>query len=338
MIMDWIYNSFLSMKVCTRLSFISLSFISLSFFLFLSLLSYSNRSYLFLFVSLLFLFICYITLMWFLGIDGYRNDSLETVKRNQQQYQLPLTILSYKELYGWSMDDIVRAIGKKNNCTFCGVFRRQALERGALQLGAQHIVTGHNADDIAETVLMNLLRGDISRLERCTLIQSQLLSERSQTPAATATGTGIQRSKPFKYTYEKEIVMYAYFLRLDYFSTECTYAPNAYRGTARTYLKSLEKIRPSVILDIIYAGESMQVKRDRAVPRPKEGVCERCGFVASQRVCKACVLLEGLNRGLPKLGIGRAARKVGLETEEVGERKVVEEMEKMTLKDISKEF
>ena len=30
------------------------------------------------------------------GISGYRDDSLETVKRNQQQYDLPLTIISYK--------------------------------------------------------------------------------------------------------------------------------------------------------------------------------------------------------------------------------------------------
>ena len=37
------------------------------------------------------------------------------------------------------------------------------------------------------------------------------------------------RCKPFKYTYEKEIVMYAYFKKLDYFSTECIYSPNAYR-------------------------------------------------------------------------------------------------------------
>lgn len=39
--------------------------------------------------------------------------------------------------------------------TFCGVFRRQALDRGAALLKADKIVTGHNADDMAETVLMN---------------------------------------------------------------------------------------------------------------------------------------------------------------------------------------
>jgi tRNA(Ile)-lysidine synthase TilS/MesJ len=68
---------------------------------------------------------------------------------------MPLKILSYDELYGWTMDAIVSQIGKKNNCTFCGVFRRQALDRGAATLNVEHIVTGHNADDIAETVLMN---------------------------------------------------------------------------------------------------------------------------------------------------------------------------------------
>lgn len=64
------------------------------------------------------------------------------------------------------MDEIVAKIGKKNNCTFCGVFRRQALDRGALKAGAIKLVTGHNADDLAETVFMNILRGDVARLQR----------------------------------------------------------------------------------------------------------------------------------------------------------------------------
>ncbi|RMZ52009.1 hypothetical protein APUTEX25_001203 [Auxenochlorella protothecoides] len=190
------------------------------------------------------------------GIKGYRDDSLETVKRNEQQYQIPLTICSYKDLYGWTMDEIVAQIGTKNNCTFCGVFRRQALDRGAAMMKADKIATGHNADDIAETVLLNFLRADLARLRRCPSI-------------ITGADSTLPRVKPFKYVYEKEIVMYAYFKKLDYFSTECIYSPFAARGLAREFIKDLEA------------------------------------------VCKACLLLEGLNRGLPRMGVGRTKRNGG---------------------------
>ena len=96
-----------------------------------------------------------------LGSPSYRPSfrpqplHARAVKRNEVQYGIPLTIVSYKQLYNWTMDEIVAEIGRKNNCTFCGVFRRQALDRGAAMLSADKIVTGHNADDIAETVLMN---------------------------------------------------------------------------------------------------------------------------------------------------------------------------------------
>jgi len=227
------------------------------------------------------------------GITGYRDDSLESVKRNQENFNMQLKVVTYEELYGWTMDEIVKKVGRKNNCTFCGVFRRQALDRGAMLLNVNKLVTGHNADDIAETVLMNILRGDIGRLERCTSI-------------TTGNEGAIPRCKPFKYTYEKEIVMYAYFKKLDYFSTECVYSPNAYRGHARAFIKDLEAIRARSIIDIIHSGEKLAIKKDAKLP--VQGICERCGYISSMNLCKACNLLEGLNKGIAKLGIGKTHR------------------------------
>ena len=47
--------------------------------------------------------------------------------------------MSYQDLYGWTMDQIVAQVGTRNNCTFCGVFRRQALDRGAQLIGANKV-------------------------------------------------------------------------------------------------------------------------------------------------------------------------------------------------------
>ncbi|KAI1446627.1 adenine nucleotide alpha hydrolases-like protein [Annulohypoxylon stygium] len=315
------------------------------------------------------------------GIKGYRDDSLETVKRNALQYDMPLKIVGYDELYGWTMDQVVETIGKKGNCTYCGVFRRQALDRGAKMLGIKHVVTGHNADDVAETVLMNLLRGDLPRLSRSTSIITG--SDASE----------VKRSKPLKYSYEKEIVLYAYHKKLDYFSTECIYSPEAFRGSARSLIKNLEKVRPSAILDVVRSGEDMarlvpgatpsscscdgkttshrtpadednmggcgsangrtnggemaamekRLRENEAAeaagleteitvtktkdqqherPNPtnsaqlktagttvpirlkqKLGTCEKCGYMSSQKLCQACMLLESLNKNRPEISI-----------------------------------
>ena len=246
------------------------------------------------------------------GIAGYRDDSLQSVKRNEREYAIPLTVVSYKELYGWTMDDIVREIGTRNNCTFCGVFRRQALDRAALKLGVNKLVTGHNADDIAETVIMNTLRGDIARLQRSTNIVTG-------DEGALEEGDLVPRCKPFKFVYEKEIVLYAYHKKLDYFSTECIYSPNAYRGFARSYIKDLERADPHTILDIIYSGEHMTARMDTKMPTRVE--CTRCHYISSQALCKACLLLDGLNSGKPRLSLGKAHRALATAgKEECGEK------------------
>jgi cytoplasmic tRNA 2-thiolation protein 1 len=278
------------------------------------------------------------------GIIGYRDDSLATVKRNQQQYQLPLEIVSYRELYDWTMDEIVSYAGIRNSCTYCGVFRRQALDRGAAKLEIKHVVTGHNADDMAETVLMNLLRGDVARLEKSTAILT------------SSAGSPIKRSKPFKYSYQKEIVLYAHYKKLDYFSTECSYAPEAFRGTARELMKNLESIRPSCIIDIIHSGENLvlrqkkertqfrknaknvknvknaqdeiEVRADGSLSLNRNGFkdgnrCEKCGYLSSNRICKACILLAGLE-------LNRAKIRMENDVSTHGAAKLTRELERLT--------
>lgn len=55
-----------------------------------------------------------------------------------------------------------------------------------------------------------------------------------------------------------------------------------------------------------FIGETLQIKESIKLPERRN--CSRCGFVSSQEICKACIMLEGLNRGLPKLGIGKSTK------------------------------
>jgi cytoplasmic tRNA 2-thiolation protein 1 len=145
---------------------------------------------------------------------------------------------------------------------------------------------------------MNILRGDIARLQRCTAINTGS-EERISRWRRISGITSSVRCKPFKYTYEKEIVMYAYFKKLDYFSTECIYSPNAYRqgsggagqcmrppprGHARAYIKDVEKIRSTAIIDIIHSGEQLTVGEKAKARCPEQGVCRQCGYISSQEV------------------------------------------------------
>lgn len=97
------------------------------------------------------------------GIQGYRDKSIATVHRNSAFYGLPLLVLPFEQLFGgYTLDTVAaRTAGRdgvaKNTCTYCGVFRRQALDIGAQTLKCTKLATGHNADDAAETVLLNRL-------------------------------------------------------------------------------------------------------------------------------------------------------------------------------------
>jgi cytoplasmic tRNA 2-thiolation protein 1 len=117
---------------------------------------------------------------------------------------------------------------------------------------------------------------------------------------------------------------YAYFKKLDYFSTECIYSPDAYRGHARTFLKDLEAARPSAIIDIIHSGEAFEIREEvkaaqklqrlcfilhspfTCCDRCFQETCKRCGYMSSNELCKACTLLEGLERGMGNSAIVRA--------------------------------
>ncbi|NXU47747.1 CTU1 protein, partial [Turnix velox] len=81
----------------------------------------------------------------------------------------------------------------------------------------------------------------------------------------------VARWKPLRHAYEKEIVLYAHFQGLDYFSTECSYAPHAYRGHLRSLLKDLEATRATTVAALGHSSRSLAIKAQ--VATKKLGAC-----------------------------------------------------------------
>ena len=66
-------------------------------------------------------------------------------------------------------------------------------------------------------------------------------------------------------------------------------------------IKDLEQIRPSSIVDIIHSAEQIDV--GVTVKIPVKQICTLCGYISSNKICKACTLLAGLNKGRAKITI-----------------------------------
>ena len=109
------------------------------------------------------------------GIDGYRPPSLQCAIDLCETLDVEFISTSYENLNFHQMDEVVKRLpmisGSKEGvsampCSYCGVFRRQGINALAKQVDADVVALGHNLDDMAQTVLMNMTNGDIDRTLR----------------------------------------------------------------------------------------------------------------------------------------------------------------------------
>ena len=218
------------------------------------------------------------------GIQGYRNEALESAHELSRSLDLTLEVFSFEELLGYSLDEIVRrrssnALGA---CSYCGVFRRRALNIAAENLKADVIATGHNLDDEAQTVFMNILRGDSARIARTSVSRDQ--SVKGLVP----------RIKPIIEITERDVVAYAHYLKLPYHDVPCPYAEEAYRNDVRSFLNEMEYKRPGTLLATLRSAESITRAFRQSSTKWEFILCEKCNSPSPSKLCKVCEMLESI--------------------------------------------
>ncbi|MCL2786374.1 MAG: TIGR00269 family protein [Methanomassiliicoccaceae archaeon] len=215
------------------------------------------------------------------GIDGYRPESIEIVKRFCGERGIKLEISSFSDMFGMTMDDVVPFSGDNGPCTYCGVFRRNAMNRAAREMGASYLATGLNLDDTAQSVMMNFTRGDVERLIR-------LGPHKKVQPGL------IPRIQPLRMIPEKESLLYAIVAGIPYYDGVCPYSDEALRNQFRSVIDELETRSPGTRHSIISSYDQM-LPALTANSTPADLSRCVCGEPTLGEECKACELKDILN-------------------------------------------
>ncbi len=222
------------------------------------------------------------------GIKGYRDEALEIAAKTCKKLEIPLHIVSFKELYDLSLDEIIHKSREKGSteltaCAYCGVLRRRAINTGARQVKADKIATAHTLDDETQTFLMNIMRGDVTRLAKQTPVSKEIQP------------LFVQKIKPFCEIPERESALYAYIKKLDFQDTPCPYASEALRNDIRGMLNRVDEKHAGTKFAIFRAMEKLAPALEETTKKDDFKICYGCGEPSTLSLCKTCEMLRHIS-------------------------------------------
>jgi uncharacterized protein (TIGR00269 family) len=222
------------------------------------------------------------------GIEIYREEGLFYAKKHVEELKLKHHIYSFEKDFGYNLDDILNILGERGKereygaCSYCGILRRKILNKAAKDIGADVLVTAHNLEDEVETILLNIIRGDIQRLARLDPRPRKI--HKSLVP----------RVKPFRATPQAEIVLYCALNNLQYQEMPCPHAVEAYRGEVREFVFKTQERQPMLSFNILRGYDKLLALMKTAKPKGILKDCENCGEATSGNLCKSCWLKKQL--------------------------------------------
>jgi uncharacterized protein (TIGR00269 family) len=214
------------------------------------------------------------------GIEGYRDEALEIARKACEKLGVEQVVVSYRDLFGTTVDELSGMHLGQTPCSYCGVFRRKAINRAAVRLGATKIATAHNLDDEVQTVLLNMLHGDPWRVMR----SSPVLRD--------PRGKFLTRIKPLCEIPEKEVVLYAYLSGFDFQSVACPHGNEALRNDIRNFLNQMEWKHPGTKFTLQKTTEKLRELLERTAPVSQLNECAKCGDPTPHQLCEACLMLN----------------------------------------------
>jgi uncharacterized protein (TIGR00269 family) len=217
------------------------------------------------------------------GIAGYRPESIKSAKKTCKKLGIDQHITSFQDRFGFTLDSIVPFAHELTPCTYCGVFRRFCMNSLAKELNATRLVMGHNLDDMTQSIMMNIFKGDPQK-------QARLGPHRNIQPGL------VPRLMPLRMIPEKESYLYSMLKGLSIYDGECPYAVHAQRGQFQDMLARAENATPGTRHAILsFYDQTIDAISQKFAPAELNN-CEQCGEPTNQKLCKSCVLKNELLR------------------------------------------
>lgn len=207
------------------------------------------------------------------GIENYREHSEKDLDEFIEQKKIVVKKYSFKREAGFTLDEAVKTKGS-HPCTVCGTLRRYILNKQGKEFDV--LATGHNLDDEAQTILINLARGNTDLLFRSG-------------PSTKEQELFVRKVKPLFFLKEKHILTYVVLRGIKVDFAECPYAPISYRAAIRDLLNKEEEKNPGTKRNMVETYLSM---KKGELPPSAIGKCEKCGEASKEKMCKACKLIK----------------------------------------------
>ncbi len=211
------------------------------------------------------------------GIASYRPEGLRRAQDLCEGLGIEHRVVRYEDTVGWRMDEVVEADPAAIPCSYCGVFRRNALNRAARDAEADYLATGLNLDDTAQSILMNVARGDVGRLARLG-------------PHGRAQPGLVPRLQPLRMVPDKEVYLYAMLRGIRFYDGACPYAERAQRGRFRDIVNRLEADSPGTRHAILRGYDELRPLLSEKLALAPLHACPECGEPTANARCKACDL------------------------------------------------
>jgi len=215
-----------------------------------------------------------------LGFGPYSERSRKAAGEACKANKVPCIMLDIDKTLGAPVHVIARR-ARRPVCSVCGLIKRYVINAAAVELGADYVAMGHNADDIIAYTLKVFLNQDLAAIVKFG-------------PATESIdGIAVARLRPLYEVTEKESLLYAIVSSTPFLHEECPFRPEVpIEERVKEFMNKVEEEHPGMKISYI-RRLALNIDAYKKLAKAKGWEiqrCKSCGLLSAGSECGFCRL------------------------------------------------